>query len=338
MLDGLDALLSITQLPPGVPVARRRRQREKRGDPRDPHPDCCAAADERVGCLRARDRRPDVAPLASIAALGYSAAGIARPGRRRRRIAGWIVGSASPPLLSRASRGAGTTTRIATVISRYSRPAMQAIWSDEEKLARWLEVELAALDAWAELGVVPAEAARTIREQARAAEPGAGRRARGDPPPRHGRVRGRGRGDARRGGPLVPLRPDLLRRRRHGALAAGARGGRAARRRPRPGAGRGDRPGARAQAHGVHRPDARRPRGADDVRAQARGLGLRARARPRAAAPARSSGCASASSPAWSAPTRRPIPSWSASHASGSGSSRSPCRRRFFSATGTPSC
>ncbi len=43
---------------------------------------------------------------------------------------------------------------------------MQAIWSDEEKLARWLDVELAALDAWAELGVVPAETAQAIREQA----------------------------------------------------------------------------------------------------------------------------------------------------------------------------
>jgi adenylosuccinate lyase len=43
---------------------------------------------------------------------------------------------------------------------------MAGVWSDESRLARWLEVELAALDAWAELGVVPAEAARTIREQA----------------------------------------------------------------------------------------------------------------------------------------------------------------------------
>jgi adenylosuccinate lyase len=41
---------------------------------------------------------------------------------------------------------------------------MASIWSDEGKLARWLEVELAALDAWAELGVVPADAAARIRE------------------------------------------------------------------------------------------------------------------------------------------------------------------------------
>jgi adenylosuccinate lyase len=43
---------------------------------------------------------------------------------------------------------------------------MAAVWSDEGKLARWLEVELAATQAWADLGVVPAEAARRLREHA----------------------------------------------------------------------------------------------------------------------------------------------------------------------------
>jgi adenylosuccinate lyase len=57
------------------------------------------------------------------------------------------------------------------VISRYSRPAMQAIWSDEGKLARWLEVELAALDGWAEIGVVPAEDVADIRANAVAPTP-----------------------------------------------------------------------------------------------------------------------------------------------------------------------
>ena len=56
--------------------------------------------------------------------------------------------------------------RLARVIARYSRPAMAAVWSEEGKLARWLEVELAATEAWAELGVVPAEAARALRERA----------------------------------------------------------------------------------------------------------------------------------------------------------------------------
>ena len=48
---------------------------------------------------------------------------------------------------------------------------MARVWSDERKLRRWLDVELAALDAWAELGVVPAEAAREIRARAAAPSP-----------------------------------------------------------------------------------------------------------------------------------------------------------------------
>ena len=49
---------------------------------------------------------------------------------------------------------------------------MSAIWSDEARLARWLEVELAALEGWAETGVVPREAIDTIRERAVAPTPG----------------------------------------------------------------------------------------------------------------------------------------------------------------------
>jgi adenylosuccinate lyase len=43
---------------------------------------------------------------------------------------------------------------------------MARIWSDEGKLAAWLEVELAATAAWAELGVVPDEAARSLAANA----------------------------------------------------------------------------------------------------------------------------------------------------------------------------
>ena len=57
------------------------------------------------------------------------------------------------------------------MIARYSRPAMAGIWSDESKLARWLDVELAALDAWAELGAVPTDVAARIRETARPPSP-----------------------------------------------------------------------------------------------------------------------------------------------------------------------
>jgi adenylosuccinate lyase len=57
------------------------------------------------------------------------------------------------------------------VIARYSRPAMASIWSDEGKLRAWLEVELAATAGWAELGVVPADAARALLEQAAVPSP-----------------------------------------------------------------------------------------------------------------------------------------------------------------------
>lgn len=43
------------------------------------------------------------------------------------------------------------------VINRYSRPEMAAIWSDENKYKAWLEVEILADEAWAELGEIPVE-------------------------------------------------------------------------------------------------------------------------------------------------------------------------------------
>jgi len=43
---------------------------------------------------------------------------------------------------------------------------MARVWSEERKLELWLDVELAALDAWAELGVVPAESAARVRADA----------------------------------------------------------------------------------------------------------------------------------------------------------------------------
>src|SRR3989440_6253 len=48
---------------------------------------------------------------------------------------------------------------------------MARIWSEEGKLRSWLDVELAATAAWAELGVVPAEAARALVEDARPPTP-----------------------------------------------------------------------------------------------------------------------------------------------------------------------
>src|SRR5436190_10600353 len=52
------------------------------------------------------------------------------------------------------------------MIPRYTRPEMGRIWSDQNKFQQWLEVELAASEALAELGVVPAEAARLLRAHA----------------------------------------------------------------------------------------------------------------------------------------------------------------------------
>jgi len=48
---------------------------------------------------------------------------------------------------------------------------MARIWSDEGKLATWLEVELAALDAFAEVGTIPAGAVEAIRAQVRVPTP-----------------------------------------------------------------------------------------------------------------------------------------------------------------------
>lgn len=52
------------------------------------------------------------------------------------------------------------------MIARYTRPEMGAIWSDLHKYECWLEVELATAEALAELGEVPADAAKALREHA----------------------------------------------------------------------------------------------------------------------------------------------------------------------------
>jgi len=51
------------------------------------------------------------------------------------------------------------------MIARYTNPEMGAIWSDQRRYETWLQVESAAADAMAEAGLVPAEAARDIREK-----------------------------------------------------------------------------------------------------------------------------------------------------------------------------
>ena len=52
------------------------------------------------------------------------------------------------------------------MIPRYSPPDMAALFSDEARLARWLEVELLAVEGLAEVGVVPEADARAVRRRA----------------------------------------------------------------------------------------------------------------------------------------------------------------------------
>jgi len=52
------------------------------------------------------------------------------------------------------------------MIPRYTRPEMGRIFGDENRFAQWLAVELAASEALAETGEVPAEAARALRQHA----------------------------------------------------------------------------------------------------------------------------------------------------------------------------
>ncbi len=49
------------------------------------------------------------------------------------------------------------------MIERYSTPEMNAVWSEQRKLAVWKEVETLVVEAWAELGVAPSEAAQAAR-------------------------------------------------------------------------------------------------------------------------------------------------------------------------------
>lgn len=52
------------------------------------------------------------------------------------------------------------------MIARYSLPDMEAIWTLENKFRRWLDIEIYACEAWAELGVIPREDVELIKEKA----------------------------------------------------------------------------------------------------------------------------------------------------------------------------
>lgn len=51
-------------------------------------------------------------------------------------------------------------------IARYTRPEMAQIWSDETKYNTWLQVEIEACQAWANLGLIPAQDVEALRRNA----------------------------------------------------------------------------------------------------------------------------------------------------------------------------
>ncbi|GAV23950.1 adenylosuccinate lyase [Carboxydothermus pertinax] len=52
------------------------------------------------------------------------------------------------------------------MIARYTLPEMKKIWSDETKFRTWLQVEVAVAEAMGELGLIPKDAAKVIKEKA----------------------------------------------------------------------------------------------------------------------------------------------------------------------------
>jgi len=50
------------------------------------------------------------------------------------------------------------------MIERYSRPEMKKVWSDESKFDKWLQVEIAVCEVWAELGTIPKDAIPKIKK------------------------------------------------------------------------------------------------------------------------------------------------------------------------------
>lgn len=53
------------------------------------------------------------------------------------------------------------------MIPRYTRPEMGRIWTEENKFKKWLQIEILACEAWAEMGKIPLEALKEIKEKAR---------------------------------------------------------------------------------------------------------------------------------------------------------------------------
>ena len=78
-----------------------------------------------------------------------------RAGRRRRH-------------RQRQERGPACGAHHQLLISRYTREEIGAVWTQQRKLDAWLEVELAATDAWSDEGTVPADGCRGVPRARRA--------------------------------------------------------------------------------------------------------------------------------------------------------------------------
>src|SRR5436190_23957001 len=66
---------------------------------------------------------------------------------------------------STASSFQRSGSRSADMIPRYTNPEMGRIWSDQRRYETWLQVEVAAVEAMARAGIVPADAARDISDK-----------------------------------------------------------------------------------------------------------------------------------------------------------------------------
>src|SRR3954465_6505818 len=53
------------------------------------------------------------------------------------------------------------------MISRYTLPEMGALWSEQNKFQKWLDVEVAVCEVHAEMGTIPQEAVEVIKQKAR---------------------------------------------------------------------------------------------------------------------------------------------------------------------------
>ena len=156
------------------------------------------------------------------------------------------------------------------MIERYTLPEMGHIWSEQNKLEKWLEFEILACEALAELGEIPRDAVERIRKNARSRR--ARQRDRRHHPPRRHRLPHQRRRAHRQRLALRPPRPDVLGSAGHDARLPDQGGGRASAQAHGGAARGGEDARARAQAHRHGGAHARHSRRAHHLRSEAGGV------------------------------------------------------------------